>query len=270
MPGFRRSDVTREADLVEEVARLWGLEKLPVTLPSRRGASGVLEPAQKAAAPASRTRSSAPGLSEAVGWSFAAPDLAVAAAARRRATCAARPVRLRNPMSEEQSMLRTTLLGSLLDGARRNRSRGMPDVRLFEIGAVYLDQPRRADDAAGDAEPLPEERNQLGALLTGALRPPSWREPAPPRADFFAAKGVLGRDARRDPRRLGVEPAREPFLHPGRAARVLIGGEPAGWLGELHPAVAARLGRRAGAPASSSSSAVLERARRSRPALRAT
>ena len=91
----------------------------------------------------------------------------------------------------------------------------------------------------GRREPLPDERTQLGALLTGALRPPSWREAAPPRADFFAAKGVLAAMLGAIRADWAVEPASEPFLHPGRAARVIVGGEPAGWLGELHPAVAA-------------------------------
>jgi phenylalanyl-tRNA synthetase beta chain len=235
VPAFRRNDVTRETDLVEEVARLWGLEKLPVTLPSRRGASGRLEPAQKV-----RRRIEdalvGTGLSEAVGWSFAAPDLP----ARLRvppSDLRGRPVRLRNPMSEEQSTLRTTVLGSLLDGVRRNRSRGMGDVRLFEIGAIYFDSPRPHEPRA--TQPLPDEHTVLGALLTGAMRPASWRDPAPPDADFFAAKGVLEAVLRAIRAEAAYEPAREPFLHPGRAARVLIGGEPAGWLGELHPAVAA-------------------------------
>jgi phenylalanyl-tRNA synthetase beta chain len=235
VPAFRRNDVTREADLVEEVARLWGLEKLPVTLPSRRGASGRLTPAQKVRRRVEDALAGA-GLSEAVGWSFAAPDLP----ARLRlggGDLRGRPVRLRNPMSEEQSTLRTTVLGSLLDGVRRNRSRGIGDVRLFEVGAIYLDAPRPDEPRA--AQPLPDERTVLGALLTGAMRPASWREPAPPWADFFAAKGVLAAALGAIRAEWSVEPAREPFLHPGRAARVLVGGEPAGWLGELHPAVAA-------------------------------
>src|SRR5918994_3271183 len=82
VPAFRRNDVTREADLVEEVARLWGLEKLPITLPSRRGASGRLEPAQKVQRRIEDALAGA-GLSEAVGWSFAAPDRARLAAGRR-------------------------------------------------------------------------------------------------------------------------------------------------------------------------------------------
>jgi phenylalanyl-tRNA synthetase beta chain len=163
---------------------------------------------------------------------------------------------LENPMSEEQSVMRTTLLGSLLDAARRNRSRGITDVRLFELGAVYLASnggPPRLTLGAGThlatgegtgssvtGTPLPDERLRLGALLSGALRPASWRDPEPPRADFFAAKGVLTTllDALRVP--WSVAPGEHPSMHPGRCAEVLVAGEPAGWLGELHPAVAAR------------------------------
>jgi phenylalanyl-tRNA synthetase beta chain len=115
-------------------------------------------------------------------------------------------------------------------------------VRLWERGAVYL--ARAAGEGANGRirglDRLPDEREHFAALLTGHLRPPTWRDADPPRADFFAAKGVLGAmlAAIRVP--WEVEPAREPFLHPGRAATVLVAGEPAGWLGEIHPAVAAR------------------------------
>jgi phenylalanyl-tRNA synthetase beta chain len=235
VPPWRRNDVFREADVVEEVARLWGLEKLPVTLPSRRGASGRLEPEQRLRRRAEDALVGA-GLFEAVGWSFAAPELP----ARLRVggdDVRGRPVRLRNPMSEEQSTLRTTLLGSLLDGVRRNQRHGAADVRLFEAGAVYFDRPREHEPRA--TAPLPDERTHLGALLAGATRPSSWREPEPPRADFFAAKAVLAALMEALRADWAVEPAEEPFLHPGRAARVLAGGEHAGWLGELHPAVSA-------------------------------
>ena len=233
MPYFRRDDVTREADLVEEVARLWGLEKLPATLPSRRGAVGVLTPEQRLRRRAEDALTGL-GLSEMVGWSFAAPDLVdrlrIPPDDPRHAV-----VTVRNPMSEDQSVLRTTLLGSLLEGARLNRARGMPDVRLFELGAVYFDRERPGERRP---EPLPDERRRLGALLAGTLRPPTWREEDPPAADFFAAKAVLAGllDTLRVPWR--VERGGEPFLHPGRAARVLVDGQEAGWLGELHPAVA--------------------------------
>jgi phenylalanyl-tRNA synthetase beta chain len=238
VPAFRRGDLTREVDLVEEVARLWGFEKLPYTLPSRRGATGVLAPEQRLRRRAEDALAGV-GLSEVLGWVFAAPDLVdrlrIPADDPRHSA-----VVLRNPMSEDMSVLRTTLLGSLLDVARRNRSRGMHDVRLFEIGAVFLDRARGGVPTAAEqrSAPLPDERPHAGALLAGAARPASWRESEPPQADFYVAKAVLAAllDAVRVP--LTVERGGEPFLHPGRAARVLIGGEPAGWLGEIHPAVA--------------------------------
>ena len=134
VPYWRRDDVTREADLIEEVARIWGLDRPPATLPSRRGAVGRLAPEQRLRRRAEDALVGA-GLSEAVGWSFPSPGRR--APARARPTTA--PVALENPMSEDQSVMRTTLLGSLLDSLRRNRSRGFEDVRLFEYGAVYLE-----------------------------------------------------------------------------------------------------------------------------------
>jgi phenylalanyl-tRNA synthetase beta chain len=238
VPAFRRGDVTREVDLVEEVARLWGLDKLPATLPSRRGATGVLSPEQRLRRRAEDALAGA-GLSEVAGWVFAAPDLVdrlrIPAADPRHGA-----VVLRNPMSEDMSVMRTTLLGSLLDVARRNRSRGMPDVRLFELGAVFLDQQRSGTPTPAEqrSEPLPEERQHVAALVAGPMRPLSWRESEPAQADFFAVKAVLAAllDFLRVP--WSVARAREPFLHPGRSAAVLIDGTPAGWLGEIHPTVA--------------------------------
>ncbi len=242
VPHWRRGDVEREADLIEEVARLWGLERFPATLPSRRGAVGRLAPAQRARRRAEDALLGA-GLSEAVGWSFSSPDVA------RRLGLADDAVALENPMSEDQSVMRTTLLGSLLDSLRRNTSRGFDDVRLFEYGAVYHPRSAAAGSGSGPtgnpwypvADPeLPLERAHLGALMTGRVRPASWSDPEPPRADLFAAKGVLEalmRALRVDWR---VEAgADEPFLHPRRRASVMVGGERAGWLGELHPSVAA-------------------------------
>jgi phenylalanyl-tRNA synthetase beta chain len=136
-------------------------------------------------------------------------------------------------MSSDQSRLRTTLLGSLLDVGQRNRARGATALRLFEAGAVYL-----PDAAPG--QQLPSEPYHVAALLSGAVRPATWRDPAPPAADFFAAKGVLAGllDTVRAPWSLDADADVEPFLHPGRAARILVDGEPAGWIGEIHPEVA--------------------------------
>lgn len=229
VPPFRRVDVTREADLIEEVARIDGLEQLPATLPSRRGASGRLTPRQRMRRRAADALT-AQGLHEVVGWSFVDPGLADRLRLpnqqdRRQA------VQLENPLSSDQSLLRTMLLGSLLDVAARNRARGAGAVRLFEAGAVYL--PRRADGQ------LPHEPYHLGALLLGPARHATWRDPEPPAADFFAAEGVLQGLMEALRARWRVDRAHEPFLHPGRAAAIVVDDQPVGWLGELHPLVAA-------------------------------
>ncbi len=225
VPAFRRADVTREADLIEEVARLGALQELPATLPSRHGASGRLTAVQRLRRWAADTLT-AQGLHEIVGWSFEGPETG------ERLRIAARPVvELENPMSSEQSRLRTTLLGSLLEVGQRNRSRGISALQLFEAGAVYLPGRDRA----------PDEPYHIAALLSGAVRPATWRRPDPPSADFFAAKGVLAGllDGLHADWTVTATAQPEPFLHPGRAAQVRLGGTPAGWLGEIHPSVAA-------------------------------
>ena len=229
VPAFRRTDVSREADLIEEVSRLGALESLPATLPSRRGASGRLTARQRLRRAASDALA-AQGLHEIVGWSFESPDHAA------RLRIAQRPVvELQNPMSAEQARLRTTLLGSLLDVAQLNRSRGAHAVRLFEAGAVYLPP----DAAAGHP---PAEPYHVGAVLTGPVRPATWRDAEPRAADFFAAKGALAGllDSLRVPWNVAEPGDPETFLHPGRSGQVVIGGAPAGWIGELHPEVTAR------------------------------
>ena len=247
VPAFRRNDVTREADLIEEVARIDGLDKLPTTLPKRRGAAGRLTTEQRLRRRAVDALAGR-GMHEVVGWSFTDPGLAE----RLRLNAGdprARFVTLENPMSEQQSVMRTTLLGSLLDAARLNAAQGRGDLQLFEQGAVYRwrDGARPDPAAANGASPrrggldhhLPEEHRALGAVLSGQLHAPSWGTPEPPRAGFFAAKGQLGAVMEALRVAWSVEPATEPFLHPGRSARVLAGpdGEPVGWLGELHPLV---------------------------------
>jgi phenylalanyl-tRNA synthetase beta chain len=228
VPAFRRTDVTREADLIEEVARLGALQDLPATLPSRHGAWGRLTDVQRLRRRAADGLT-AQGLHEIVGWSFEGVEQVT------RLRIAQRPViELENPMSADQSRLRTTLLGSLLDVGQRNRSRGQSALRLFEAGAVYLPDP--ADPAA-----LPSEPYHVAALLSGPVRPPTWRDPEPRAADFFAAKGALAGmlDTVHVPWTVEADPEAAPFLHPGRAARILIGATPAGWIGEVHPEVAA-------------------------------
>jgi phenylalanyl-tRNA synthetase beta chain len=223
VPPFRRHDVTREADLIEEVARLGVLEDLPATLPPRHGAAGRLSWEQRLRRRASDALA-AQGLHETVGWSFSSREQAQRLRIGDRAAVA-----LANPMSREQADLRTVLIGGLLDAARRNRARGADVIRLFEAGPVYLP----------DDDPLPREPYRVAAVLSGAVRPPTWREQSPTAADFFSAKGVMAGllDGLRAPWSVTAG-ATEPYLHPGRSASVLIGGRPAGWVGEIHPQVA--------------------------------
>ena len=227
VPYFRRGDVYREVDLIEEVARLDGLDNLPATLPARRQAVGRLTPHQRRRRRAQDALADR-GFLEITGWSFADPG--VADRLRLAPDDPGRhPVVLENPLSEDLSRLRTLLLPSLLDVARRNVARGATELRLFELGAVYF--------ATG--EQLPMEREKLGAVLLGPARPPGWRSRDDQLADVFAAKAVLGAvlDTLRVP--WDVQAADDiPFLHPGRTAIVRADGLEVGWVGELHPLVA--------------------------------
>ena len=253
VPALRRVDVTREVDLIEEVARIDGLEKLPATLPARRGAVGLLSHAQRVRR-AAEDALVGRGLHEVVGWSFADPGLLD----RLRLPgdhALRRVVRIENPMSETQSTMRPTLLGSLLDAARHNVARNGPDLAIFESGAVYRPRPPHPPSAPDDATPV-EEHHALGALLTGALSggaSKSWRGERAD-ADFFAVKALLEGVLDKFHVAWSVRPAGDwPFLHPGRSAEVLAGGGEGaeltrlGFVGEVHPLVAAEwdLGRTA-------------------------
>jgi phenylalanyl-tRNA synthetase beta chain len=268
VPALRREDVAREVDLIEEVARIDGLERLPATLPARRGAAGRLTHAQRVRR-AAEDALVGRGLHEIVGWSFADPQLLDRLlippehALRKVVTVA-------NPLSDSQSMMRPTLLGSLLDAAHHNVSRGRPDIAIFESGTVYRAASERRvaerDAAAGThiAEGRPaahgrpaDEHHGLGVLLSGHTVPRAWRGERT-QADFFAAKALLAGLLDRFHVRWSVVAADWPFLHPGRSAAVLAGGpagaaaaespardgDPAhrqsmlGFLGELHPLVA--------------------------------
>jgi phenylalanyl-tRNA synthetase beta chain len=232
VPPWRDSDVQREADLIEEVARIHGLDKLPTTLPSRRRAVGHLTPRQhlrRRLEDALRDR----GLDECVSYSFTSPD------AIERLRLGNQPLlRIDNPLSEELSVMRPLLLPGLLDAARHNAAHGRPGVALFESAHVYL--PAGSPDVEDDVSPRgaapADEPEHLAALVTQAAAG-GWRT-ARRAADFHSLKGLLEAVlgvARIDWR---VEPLPRPFLHPGRAAALLSGaGVELGWIGELHPVV---------------------------------
>ena len=250
VPPDRHYDVTREVDLIEEVARVHGVdEHLPSTLPAATGQAGGLGRDQRLRRRAEDALRDL-GFDEIVGWSFTDPG----EAGRLRIPAGdprARPVEISNPLSEDQSVMRTTLLGSLLGAAQRNLARDADAVALFESGRAYLNHPPTGLNVGVDTTNRPVgpfgggfageraapfvEPHRLGALAVGSA-PKSWRGGAEA-VDFFMLKGVLEGLAARLGVALAFEPAAEPFLHPGRSAAVLVDGEGVGWLGELHPLV---------------------------------
>jgi phenylalanyl-tRNA synthetase beta chain len=251
VPPDRHYDVTREVDLIEEVARVHGLdEHLPSTLPAVAGRVGGLTREQRLRRRAEDAMRDL-GFDEVVGWSFTDPG----ESGRLRIPeddPRSQPVRIANPLSEDQSVMRTTVLGSLLDVAQRNQARGADRISIFESARIYLNTPptglKRPNDGrlrpvgglfggfVGDRAAPDFEPHRIACLAAGPLVAKSWRGGGEP-ADFFALKGVLEALAWQLGARVSCEPAEEPFLHPGRAARVSVDGEAAGWLGEIHPLV---------------------------------
>jgi phenylalanyl-tRNA synthetase beta chain len=232
VPAWRDSDVQREADLIEEVARIHGLDKLPTTLPARRHAVGRLTTSQllrRRLEDLLRDR----GLHECVSYSF------TSAAAIERLRLGDVPLlALDNPLSEDTGVMRPLLLPGLLDAARHNAAHGRPALKLFESAHVY--RPAAPLDAAPAGSPRGElpalERHHLCVLLTEAA-PGGWRsEPRP--ADFHAARALLEAVMQAAGVDWRAREGGQPFLHPGRHASVLAGGEQeTGWIGELHPLV---------------------------------
>ncbi|MBK5220681.1 MAG: phenylalanine--tRNA ligase subunit beta [Thermoleophilia bacterium] len=251
VPPDRHYDVTREVDLIEEVARVHGIdEHLPTTLPAVAGRVGGLSREQRLRRRAEDGLRDL-GFDQVVGWSFTDPGepgrLRIPADDPR-----ANPVLLANPLSEEQSAMRTTVLGSLLDVAARNVARGADRLALFEAASVYLNHPPTGRNRDVEARNRPvgalagnfqgeraapfTEPHRYAALALGPLIPRSWRGGGEP-ADFFALKGVLESLARQLGAELEFAPGEQPFLHPGRSAAVSIEGAPIGWIGEIHPLV---------------------------------
>ncbi len=234
-PPSARADLAREVDLIEDVLRVVGYGQVPTTLPALKVAPVSLVDTR---ADHARRALAAAGLAEAITFGFQSRDrhawLGLPDDDRR-----AHPLAIRNPMTADQAVLRTSLLPNLLAAVVRNRAFGLPDVALFEVGSVFLrkdDQPR-----TGEPTTLPDEPLHAAVVLAGAR--PRWLGPAAP-WDVFDARGVLDQLARA----LGVDPPRltastdVPYLHPGVAARIHLGDVEVGVLGEVHPAVRDRAG----------------------------
>jgi phenylalanyl-tRNA synthetase beta chain len=142
----------------------------------------------------------------------------------------ANPIRLLNPIASQLSVMRTSLIGSLVDGVRKNHSRKVPRIRIFEVGRVFLRDPGAARGplaVAGVHQPM-----RIAAAAFGPAFAGQW-DAAERSVDYFDVKGDL--EALCAPLEPRLEPLAHPAFHPGRSARVLLEGKAAGWLGELHP-----------------------------------
>jgi phenylalanyl-tRNA synthetase beta chain len=225
VPPSWRFDLELWADLEEEVARGWGYDQLPATLPAATG--GRLSATQRLRRQA-RTALAGMGVTEVQTYPFlsqAAFDrLGLAADDPRRRT-----LRLANPISEEAPALRTTLLPGLAEVAGRTLARGLDGVAVYELGAVFLPNP--------DQE-LPDEPLTLGILLAGQAPAGRFDDPRRP-FDFADAKGVAeGLVAALGAPGVGYRAEEPPPYHPGRCAALLLEDRPVGLLGQLHPRVA--------------------------------
>ncbi|PGH45458.1 phenylalanine--tRNA ligase subunit beta [Micromonospora sp. WMMA1996] len=252
-PPSWRPDLTDPADLVEEVVRLDGYDRVPSVLPTAPAGRGLTPQQQRRRAVA---RSLAErGLVEVLSQPFVAPELAdqlgLPADDPRRPA-----VRLANPLSEEEPLLRTTLLGPLLGIVKRNVGRGQRDVAIYEIGAVFHPRPgvgappamgvdRRPTDeefAAADAV-VPAQPRHVAAALCGEIEPAGWWGAG--RAAGWADAVEAGRavlDAAGIPAdRVTVRAGERAPWHPGRCAELLVDDVVVGHAGELHPAVVAAL-----------------------------
>jgi phenylalanyl-tRNA synthetase beta chain len=228
VPTFR-PDLEREIDLVEEVLRVHGMDRIPSTLPSGRGRVGGLTLAQRRRERIGATLRAA-GLNEAITWSFGDADDMVRTGWSLGPGEV--PVRLLNPMSREQSVMRWTTLPGLLRAVSANQRKGVSDVHLYEIGAVWWNAPGRKQ---------PKERTVISGVLAGRWERPAWHEvPAERERElgFFDGKGVVA-SIMEDLAiaRWRVRDSDLAWLQPGRCAEVLVGSDVAGWLGEVHPKV---------------------------------
>jgi phenylalanyl-tRNA synthetase beta chain len=223
-----RPDLTREIDLIEEVIRVHGVHKVPATLPSSSvPRTRVADPRPALA----RGALVAAGMTEAITYGFTsrerAGSLRLSAGDTRT-----RLVAVKNPMTVEQAVMRTSLLPNLLAAVAHNLSFGITDIRLFEVGSVFL--------ARGPDE-LPDEPLYITGVMTG--RRPGWLRDGGD-IDFFDLKGVVERLLTRL-FSLGTDSMRAafaadssvPYMHPGVCASVTLDGVTLGHLGEIHPEV---------------------------------
>jgi phenylalanyl-tRNA synthetase beta chain len=219
----RRIDVLREVDLIEELARHYGFDRIPVRFPELIAAPAPPDP-RVTRARQLRSLMIGAGFSEALTFGFVGQDAAAAFASEGEL------VHIANPLSENFAVLRPSALPGLLDAVARNRRRQQPEVRVFEIGNRFSN--------AG-------ERRALACAWSGSVGGDHWSGGTRP-VDFFDIKGIVERVCEGLQLTTRTEPHREPWLVDGRAAAAVADGTRVAVFGQLAPAIAERHGVPAG------------------------
>ena len=222
-PPSYRFDIAIEEDLIEEVARLYGFERIAAH-PPRVAATMLRVDERQRTLHTLRERLAAADYAEVINFSFVEPRWEADFAGE------AEPIRLINPIVSQQSVMRTSLIGSLVETVRKNHARKVPRIRVFEVGRVFLRDASAQDgplSVAGVRQPI-----RIGAAAYGPAFPEQW-DGAPRPVDFYDLKADL--ESLLAPLVARYEPGRHPAFHPGRSARILLEGKPIGWIGELHP-----------------------------------
>ena len=221
----RRWDIHIEADLYEEIARIYGYDKLPATLPKGDGTAGELTETQKLRRKV-RTVAEGAGLTEVITYALTTPEKAV-----QFSTNPSNLTELMWPMTVDRSVLRQNMVAGILDTVAYNVARKNKDLALYEIGKVF-------EQKGNPQEELPTEINSFAFALTGLVTEKDFQTSAIP-VDFFYAKGIL--EALFDRLGLKVEYTATQALtsmHPGRTATVSLDGQVIGFVGQVHPVTA--------------------------------
>lgn len=220
----RRKDITIKEDLIEEVARIYGYDDIPSTLPVfDKVTSGQLTDRQYKTRMVKEVLEGA-GLDQAITYSLVSKEDATAFSMQQRQT-----IDLLMPMSEAHASLRQSLLPHLIEAASYNVARKNKDVKLFEIGNVFF--------ANGEGE-LPDQVEYLSGILTGDYVVNQWQGKKET-VDFYLAKGVVDRVSEKLNLEFSYRRADIDRLHPGRTAEILLENKVVGFIGELHPTLAA-------------------------------
>ncbi len=219
----RRNDISIPEDLTEEVARLFGYDNIPTTLPIGASIPGALTEYQKKRR-AVRKYLEGAGLYQAITYALTSDKKVQQFALEKR-----NPVRLAMPMSEERALLRQSIIPQLLEVVKYNAARQNDSLAVYETGVVFLET---------EQNQLPEEREHVAGAITGSWVSHAWQGEKKP-VDFFVLKGVLEGLFLKLGVSTDIEFARGVMegMHPGRTAEILFNGESIGFAGQVHPQI---------------------------------